>query len=192
VIRIKVSGITSLTDARYCAGMGVEFLSLQFENENNLQSEFNLYQAVRPWIEGVKWMAEYYGNDNLFFEEIYRNLAIDSFVFDQIPSMKPLQEQAFTFWQRIFPVSATDALPDGNLQIHLDNHSHANQMQILEKAFEKKREVILGNILKPDEAIVMANRFPDLIFNLHSGKEERPGWMDLSSLQDYLEALDNS
>ncbi|MBA4055784.1 MAG: hypothetical protein C0490_13795 [Marivirga sp.] len=58
---VKVGSITNLSDARYCAGMGVDFLGFKVINgqENYLPSK--KYQEIRGWITGPQTVAEIYG-----------------------------------------------------------------------------------------------------------------------------------
>lgn len=58
---VKVGGITNLSDARYCAGMGVDFLGFRviYGEENHLPSKN--FQEIRGWVTGPKTVAELYG-----------------------------------------------------------------------------------------------------------------------------------
>lgn len=61
---VKVASITNLTDARYCAGMGVDMLGFRTVpgQENYIKpSEF---QEIRGWITGPIIVAEIYGLKN--------------------------------------------------------------------------------------------------------------------------------
>lgn len=62
---VKVGNITNLSDARYCAGMGVDFLGFQVISgqENYLPSK--KYQEIRGWVTGPQAVAEIYGLKNL-------------------------------------------------------------------------------------------------------------------------------
>ena len=58
---VKIGGITNLSDARYCAGMGVEMLgigTIAGQPGFIAPSEF---QEIRGWIAGPKIVAEIYG-----------------------------------------------------------------------------------------------------------------------------------
>jgi hypothetical protein len=44
----------------------------------------------------------------------------------------------------------------------------------------------------PSALLEMHAAYPDFGFVLQSGTEERPGWMDLSNLQDVLEKLEET
>lgn len=58
---VKVGSITNLSDARYCAGMGVDFLGFRVIDgqENYLSSK--KYQEIRGWVTGPQTVAEIYG-----------------------------------------------------------------------------------------------------------------------------------
>ena len=61
---VKVGGITSLSDARYCAGMGVDLLGFcAITGKVNYLSPAQ-YQEIRGWITGPKIITEIYGIEN--------------------------------------------------------------------------------------------------------------------------------
>ncbi len=58
---VKVGSITNLSDARYCAGMGVDFLGFRaVEGQENYLPP-KKYQEIRGWITGPQTVAEVYG-----------------------------------------------------------------------------------------------------------------------------------
>jgi phosphoribosylanthranilate isomerase len=61
---VKIGGVTNLSDARYCAGMGVDLLGFgAIEGQPGFiaASEF---REIRGWISGPKIVAEVYGLNN--------------------------------------------------------------------------------------------------------------------------------
>lgn len=61
---IKVGNISNLSDARYCAGMGVDLLGFRvIETATNFMSP-KQFQEIRGWVTGPKIVAEIYGIDN--------------------------------------------------------------------------------------------------------------------------------
>jgi phosphoribosylanthranilate isomerase len=50
---IKVSNINNLSDARYCAGMGVEMLGFSMD-----ELSFEKFKEMRGWLAGVKVVGE--------------------------------------------------------------------------------------------------------------------------------------
>lgn len=58
---VKVGSITNLSDARYCAGMGVDFLGFRaVEGQENYLPP-KKYQEIRGWVTGPQTVAEVYG-----------------------------------------------------------------------------------------------------------------------------------
>ena len=58
---VKVGSITNLSDARYCAGMGVEMLG------------FNVVAGHESFIDAKKYQETYEGNDRpVIFEKLNR------------------------------------------------------------------------------------------------------------------------
>ena len=51
--KVKVGNITNLSDARYCAGMGVDMLGFPF---NTL--DFKTYQDITGWVAGPQFVIE--------------------------------------------------------------------------------------------------------------------------------------
>jgi len=61
---VKVGGITNLSDARYCAGMGVDMLGFSaIEGAENYINP-KQYQEIRGWVTGPQIVAEIYGIEN--------------------------------------------------------------------------------------------------------------------------------
>ena len=58
---VKVSQISNLSDARYCAGMGVEMLGFRVIPGREDYMPPTLYQDIRGWISGPAIIAELYG-----------------------------------------------------------------------------------------------------------------------------------
>ena len=61
---VKVSHISNLSDARYCAGMGVEMLGFRVISGAEHYMPLQAFQDIRGWISGPKSIAELYGISN--------------------------------------------------------------------------------------------------------------------------------
>jgi phosphoribosylanthranilate isomerase len=58
---VKVGCITNLSDARYCAGMGVDFLGFRVIEGQPGMIPVKSFQEIRGWITGPQIVAEIYG-----------------------------------------------------------------------------------------------------------------------------------
>ncbi len=61
---VKVGKITNLSEARYCAGMGVDLLGFCTLKGNENYLAPSLFQEIRGWITGPSIVAEIYGLKN--------------------------------------------------------------------------------------------------------------------------------
>ena len=58
---VKVSHLSNLSDARYCAGMGVEMLGFHVIEGSEYYMAPQVFQDIRGWISGPRIIAELYG-----------------------------------------------------------------------------------------------------------------------------------
>lgn len=58
---VKVGSVTNLSDARYCAGMGVDFLGFRVIEGQPGAIPVKTFQEIRGWITGPQIVAEIYG-----------------------------------------------------------------------------------------------------------------------------------
>jgi phosphoribosylanthranilate isomerase len=58
---VKVGVITNLSDARYCAGMGVDFLGFRVIAGQPNYIDAKAFQEIRGWVTGPQVVAEIYG-----------------------------------------------------------------------------------------------------------------------------------
>ena len=58
---VKVSHLSNLSDARYCAGMGVEMLGFRVIVGSEYYMTPQVFQDIRGWISGPRIVAELYG-----------------------------------------------------------------------------------------------------------------------------------
>lgn len=61
---VMIRGIRDLTDARYYAAMGVDWLSMEIANETK---SFAAWHAIREWVEGPRFAAELPDSDEALF-----------------------------------------------------------------------------------------------------------------------------
>lgn len=58
---VKVGNISNLSDARYCAGMGVDFLGFSVIAGQPNAIGVSSFQEIRGWVTGPQIVAEIYG-----------------------------------------------------------------------------------------------------------------------------------
>ncbi|MBX2966660.1 MAG: hypothetical protein KF845_10970 [Cyclobacteriaceae bacterium] len=74
-VTVKVGNISNLSDARYCAGMGVDLLGFVVVAGKPGYVEPDRFQEMRGWFAGPQVVAEAYGADD--FDYIIKNYQPD-------------------------------------------------------------------------------------------------------------------
>ena len=70
---VKVGNITNLSDARYCAGMGVDMLGFCFEKKSEQYIDPESYKEIIGWISGPQLVGEFDTNDETKILELKLN-----------------------------------------------------------------------------------------------------------------------
>lgn len=84
---ILVRNIKHLTDARYFAAMGVDWMSIEL---STMPSSFSLWHTLKDWIEGVKLAAEIPADDEMLLaktiiEAIPDGIILNQLIFPDVP-----------------------------------------------------------------------------------------------------------
>lgn len=189
---VKVGNISNLSDARYCAGMGVEMLGFTvIEGKENFINPKS-YQEIRGWVSGPSIVAEIYGING------QPNLA-------QI-----IEEYAPDFLE--LGINELHLLPETTLPliVSLDQTLSDEQKQELYSLKDKIAFILIDNpIISFPFIKEMSHGFPVLIMirsavkisellaakgisgiTLNGSHEIKPGLKDYGQLADVLEQLE--
>lgn len=190
----KVSGISSLTDARYCAGMEVDYLGIPFDNQVIGAIDRNLFVSISGWIEGPVWVGEYEGNDFQNILEISDSYGINFWQLSNKDLALKLRILGFKVALKV------EDLQENQLKEVLETirpeflvlKANPNSAEDVKraKALNERIQVLIHPISGIADVEFWKSSSPGIGFQLVSGEEERPGWMDLSGLQDILENLE--
>ena len=191
---VKVSGISSLTDARYCAGMEVEFLGIAFDTTGGSPVSRTHFASISGWIEGPQWVCEYDGQSlenllELVAEYGFETVQVNSLAMANACIAKGLKTGLRV---NIAELDTWLEVPDNLAFVVIPFLDTVVESDHFLPGLEEKAVVLAEQITRIDEVEVILTKYPGLGFNLYSGEEDRPGWMDLSGLQDVLELIDEA
>ena len=89
--QILVRNITHLTDARYFAAMGVDWMSIALNND---PTSFMRWNMLKDWVSGVKLAAELHIQDEMLLAKTMIEAKPDGLIFFQteiIDDLPPIQ-----------------------------------------------------------------------------------------------------
>jgi phosphoribosylanthranilate isomerase len=195
---VKISGITNLTDARYCAGMGVEMVGFGIDESTNDFIGFQKIQDIIQWLSGVQLVGEIinqnietvseYGFD---FLETANLQLIDNQVHSNSISSKIILKIVITQENLVqiphilekYHTKVSYFLLESELQF--DNH-----IENILKNYCVKYPILLGFGISKTTIIHILNTIKPTGIALKGGIEISPGLKDMDELAEILEIIE--
>lgn len=174
---VKVSSITNLSDARYCAGMGVDLLGFCTIEDQEHYVKPSYFQEIRGWVTGPKIVAEIYGLEN--GTEIERIL--EQYKPDYL-------EMGFRELTAIgsFPIPVILALRDGD---QLESLPIVPAYLLCDRPIQTKIPLLVRvNSTTDAEAMSQDPRITGIV--LKGGAELKPGLKETEMINEVLEMLE--
>ncbi len=192
---VKVSSINNLSDARYVAGMGVDFMGFNLDPQSTDRIDPQTFMAITGWVSGVSLVGEF----DKFLKENWAAVR-DKYPIDVIQVSQPYLSDL-----RDLPCPLV-------VQITLGHSSNTSEVL---KDFKDVADYYLLEIADPvntdmqEQIVSWCKKYPILLDGLISptdidswlqrglkgialkgGHEIKPGYKDFDDLADMLEALE--
>jgi phosphoribosylanthranilate isomerase len=189
---VKMSSINNLSDARYCAGMGVDLMGFCIDPSKPDFLTPLQFKEITGWLAGVKMVAE---TGNVPLTEIKETLKDYRFDYIEVGNkeeMEALSEFGKHFIYKVEDIHHLPSLPE-----HSDIHYYllkgkeldSNALKAL-KEFSKKHSVILGFGINKKNVKDLLSKTHIKGIELKGGSEISPGLRDFDDLADILEILE--
>ncbi len=213
---VKISAVNNLSDARYCAGMGVDMLGFALETDN---PDFILpekYTEIIGWLSGVQFVGEFETSNLEQINTILENYPINALQIANEDIIAEIQykkekEDLEDFIPIIFKI---------NLNQSNNNSLNFDELSIL---FEKYKKTVsyfllenkdkINNTFSPkelEELLKLTAKFPIILgfcvnknnvnnlidnyniagISLKGGTEIRAGYKDFDDLAEILEVIE--
>jgi phosphoribosylanthranilate isomerase len=197
---VKVNAINNLSDARYCAGMGVDLLGYRLDPGVEDAMDLNNFREINEWVAGIQTVGEY---GNAEAATIMRTDAL--FHTDYIEYSRPeLTHDLKSMNRPLILTLYLDDLNDSDLNSTLEYCSGTVDYYVLTSERPMTQEEITKAIIQipPQYPIILGtgidkNNIQSLLSTLPirgvalSGSDEiRPGYKDYDRLADILEVLE--
>jgi phosphoribosylanthranilate isomerase len=197
---VKVSEINNLSDARYCAGMGVEMLGFSLDENHPKFIELAKLREIALWISGVKVVGEFTGEN---VENI--NYLAHELKLDYVQLNHPIKSELVVQIKK--PIIQKLNLDEYNLQEtenFLNQYKNYVQYFLLEnnqnnsldkltsslKSWCSNYPIILGIGIKNENLNFILNDIKPVGIELRGGNEIKPGLKSFDELSSILELLE--
>ncbi len=189
---VKINGVNNLSDARYCAGMGVDMIGFSVSENHSRHLAPEKINGITGWLSGIQIVAEgYFGEKtNLLAtrsELIHADiLEVDAIMYKNIPFSSPvIYRLNLNEWETLHPILPQDAV----LHLLLERHEVAN-MAFIKEICASRKSFLNGSLLELPQIEHLILETKPYGITLDGGNELSPGVHDFEHLAEVLEYLE--
>jgi phosphoribosylanthranilate isomerase len=190
--QVKVSSIANLSDARYCAGMGVEWLGFPLQ-----EITLERFTEIRNWLAGVQIVGEFTKATADQVREAVTTYQPDVIEVDSSVSLVAIQSIDVS---KILRVNIdTDNLPAifaasapyvSHFLLVGDSADSLIGMEASVEIWAAQYPIIVGLDIPEDDLDEWVEQSSIQGIGLVAGEEDRPGFRDFTDLMTILEKLE--
>ena len=190
--QVKVSSIANLSDARYCAGMGVDWLGFPLQDIS-----LERFTEIRNWLAGVQIVGEFTKASADQIKEMVATYHPDVIEIDSSVSLVAIQEIATPKILRVnidsdnLPaIFAASAPYVSHFLLVGDSPDSLAGMEASVEIWAAQYSIILGLEIPDDDLEEWVEQSSIQGIGLVAGQEDRPGFRDFTDLMTILEKLE--
>lgn len=204
---VKISNVTNLSDARYCAGMGVDMLGFSMDTDSPDYVEPKKFAEIRGWLAGVQIVGETRSTDPEAIEQLLEMYQPDLLQVDEaalLPYLSTLgtSDKELRFILRVDVAQLTLDQLDTLLQtgaanadyVLLESNGPVNMEDELKTLLQRRStrySILLGTGISAENVHALLAELSSVRgIALSGGIEEQPGNKEFGELMDILEAIE--
>ncbi|MEO9870977.1 beta/alpha barrel domain-containing protein [Ekhidna sp.] len=194
---VKISNVSNLSDARYCAGMMVDILGFNIDSSTDTFVSEGDFGEITDWLAGIKFAGEFH---NATIEQIKEGLKLYAVDFIEISNMDLVEATHLLGKPIIFRLSIESENELSNLKSNLSYLDELASMVLIKSSIEElykeldnqicfyngNLRLLKGYGIEADEKLA---KYPGL--EMEADPEERPGYKDYGQIMDILELIED-
>lgn len=187
-VKVYVGNVTNLSDARYCAGMGVDMLGFPIGTSGKTQLSIETFQEIAEWVTGPSFVFEYSDHvDQALLEKVTQLETIQYYRVssDLLGALPPLlEDKPLVVDSSLEGYSKVAQFSNVKFVVVNDNLDHERIATI------NQITPVLVPIERVSSALNDIDTLPITGIVLEGTAEEKPGQKDYGALADVLEQLE--
>ncbi|HNP06298.1 MAG TPA: hypothetical protein PKN99_01670 [Cyclobacteriaceae bacterium] len=189
--KVKVGNITNLSDARYCAGMGVDFLGFPIGDADG-QIPFETFREIVGWVSGPAFVLEYSDtmNDD-DFDKVTESTAIQHIQLNYNQLMQlgaKVENESLILLTDLAEWSVIKSnLSTYNIQYLVLAESKIPEWKLVEEINSAINVLVPQHLIEDLDEI---ESFPIAGILLEGSSEDKPGQKDYDHLATVFETLE--
>ena len=196
---VKVGNISNLSDARYCAGMGVQYLGFSMDSDSEHYVDLNTLKTIKEWIVGPRIVGEFSRLDPASHDYSTICKELDFMEVSDPDSIESVKKADLPVILRL-DISNIKSIPE--LKDLLNNLNDRVQFFLLEGS--------QGTEIKDSDILILGSQYKIMIgfevdqesihswidgtdifgISLKGSSEIKPGFKDYDELADILEEIE--
>jgi len=200
---VLVNQITNLSDARYCAGMGVEMLGFNLQSQHPQHITPQAFKEISGWVSGVKLVGEVQELPTQEVEELLLDYNVDMLQLNSLYLIEELDELPLPIILRVMIDKDTvEENLRGLLELY---HPHVEYFLIDSEDFQsidetnfkflrdisKNHPIIIGFGLTKENTREALDKIQPAGIALKGSEEIRPGFKNFDELEEIFEQLED-
>lgn len=200
-VKVKVSEVNNLSDARYCAGMGVDMIGFHLDTNHPRFIELSSVREIVNWVHGIKVVGEFsvinIENINYLAEE----LNLDYVQLPATVSAEKLNSLNRPVIVRIDLRNGEEETVDQLMEtlgafvtfflLESDEVDSIEAVEVNLKRWASQYPVILGIGIEKEKLSFIEDYINPAAIALKGGDEIRPGLKNFDELAEILEELES-
>ncbi|WP_075351046.1 phosphoribosylanthranilate isomerase [Algoriphagus marinus] len=197
---VKISGITNLSDARYCAGMYVDLLGFSLEKDADRYVSPTQFKEITGWISGVEFVGEFETyTESQILDTLKEYPEIKWIEHDRLDPLLSFEGRGFRLIYKMnleevyrMEQDVAEKLSESGIIFHVtskDQHLSKDDLEAVKK-LSTYCKVILGADISAKNVSTLVKELNLKGIALTGGDEIKPGLKDFNELADILEALE--
>lgn len=199
-LKVKVSEVNNLSDARYCAGMGVDMLGFHLDENHPRFIDINTVKEITNWVHGVQVVGEFSASNIDNINYLAEELKLDfielpvSFSPDDISKL----QKAVILKLNLSKGSESDISEIIDqyspfveyFLLESEDSDSIEEIKSLLKIWNSSGKLLLGIGINKDSLPEIENSIKPAGIALKGGDEIKPGLKNFDELADILEELE--
>lgn len=199
---VKISAVTNLSDARYCAGMYVNLIGFDLEENSKNFTSSQKFNEITGWLSGVDFVAEFQSTHPekiLTLVQEYNGISFIETMEETYLRMLVNSSYGIIFKKKLESEEELDELiakaqfyKDFGVTLYLVSESLELNVSLIKKlkTLASSADVLLGFRIEPETVGKTIEETGIKGIALEGGEEIKPGLKDFDELAEILEALE--
>ena len=202
ITSVIVNGINNLSDARFCAGMGVDRIGFCLDDSLPNALSPTEIKEIANWVAGVKLVGEFRNTPAEKINELIENCQLDYVQLEKQYLIDEIQQINRPVIQRArFTKDTIESELIEEMQLYKDHVAYfliySEDYQTLDDTnilflqdLARHFKIIIGFGLTKDNVVKVIQDINPSGIGLRGGQEIKPGLKDFDALQEIFEVLE--